>query len=775
MKKSQEISEKLRKEYMREAKIAHSVSFPVIRYVQNKYWLAVFVVFFKEDDARNKRMPRPSAYCLADIESGRIKQSFRCDRDRINDFTKASFSERFDVTPSKDTVVLTPEYLEKMYSHLDDARKELIEFGSSNARYFSAYEAYFDMLIKTVPTEFKRFYEELSRPVSPEEAKQRSMEEMRRKKESLQAEKKEAIQPPVKKSVEETIIETGETEKEHVIEKEPIVEEAKTETSQPNDTQINQTEKESVTIDNKETIKEENKEESNQSREDVEPSTQRNSTQTTTSTDWIVPDNKETKSKQRFPQDVFIDFDAMNEELADESQSEREIREKQKNLATKPEIKKEELRQDKVVKTEPEKKLNATQDKEQNKESPSRRDSFTRNEPPVRREPPMRREPPARREPSARREVPSRPETQEEWFARRKAEFEAGLQRQQDIKSRFQYDEIEPQPDPLDETVRLKENPKQEPKEEKIKEERPKKSSSSEKKEIYTYKDIKWEPQNNLSSIPEKYFNIVKRIAEYIEFLPCDSPKIRYEYPVFCFKDDISSTCMPDPWQALQITLKNAELKKAHFRIDPNDDIYISCGQKHRCMFASCPYAMAAYYKYLLLTDKNKIVRQRKYYEDYKQKIDMEDKPSYQVLLPANGILRQELEYAKKYIENGLFGNAKMMGDKNIRILSVITTPRGTLIPEHEYGTSFNSLTYYLVETYELMEGLAKRGRIRMISGKELPRDIAILSLTDWLMRTGQYEQYLSRINMYSEIEDTATLVVDSEGHFKAKKIRRLF
>ena len=73
------------------------------------------------------------------------------------------------------------------------------------------------------------------------------------------------------------------------------------------------------------------------------------------------------------------------------------------------------------------------------------------------------------------------------------------------------------------------------------------------------------------------------------------------------------------------------------------------------------------------------------------------------------------------------------------------------------------------------MEGLAKRGRIRMISGKELPRDIAILSLTDWLMRTGQYEQYLSRINMYSEIEDTATLVVDSEGHFKAKKIRRLF
>ena len=114
-------------------------------------------------------------------------------------------------------------------------------------------------------------------------------------------------------------------------------------------------------------------------------------------------------------------------------------------------------------------------------------------------------------------------------------------------------------------------------------------------KSEYTFRDIAWTPKQDLTQLPERYYQIAKRIAEHINFLPCDKPQIRFEFPIFCFRHD--SNPGVDSWMMMQGMVLHRDLPKGHFRPKSNSNLYnIACRDKERCLFYTCPYVIAAYH-----------------------------------------------------------------------------------------------------------------------------------------------------------------------------------
>lgn len=124
------------------------VSFPVLRYKEDKYYLAFF--FYEKGNL----IMRPKKWALVNLCNGKTIEVFNT---KNKDFSYANYTEKYNFN-RKNQVLSKIDY-GKILGRLDEIRKELIEKGTLN---LSEYNAYIIDVVDTVPSEFKRFYFELS-------------------------------------------------------------------------------------------------------------------------------------------------------------------------------------------------------------------------------------------------------------------------------------------------------------------------------------------------------------------------------------------------------------------------------------------------------------------------------------------------------------------------------------------------------------------------------------------------------------------------------------
>ncbi|RXS72588.1 hypothetical protein [Blautia faecicola] len=140
----------------------------------------------------------------------------------------------------------------------------------------------------------------------------------------------------------------------------------------------------------------------------------------------------------------------------------------------------------------------------------------------------------------------------------------------------------------------------------------------------YIIDQVRWNPEKNLSDIPEMLYTIAEQIAEYIKFLPMDAPNvIRYEYPDFCLEKDQEMIC--NPWSELLVKLHTGYDRKRHYKTTTKKKtILTTCmmGQSKGCIFGCCPYFIAAYIRFLKDFHPEELKRQRDQYKKNRFAID---------------------------------------------------------------------------------------------------------------------------------------------------------
>lgn len=155
MKSLVEINKSFQYSILNGVKIPHKISFPVIHKENNKYYLAVFLFFFTENDINNSNIDRPSFWSIADFESGEILETFDCSK---KDFSSAKYNKKYSII-SDIKYETTPQYYIDAFKILENVRENFIE---NNIIDKVEYDKYLYKIISNVPENYRRFYTELS-------------------------------------------------------------------------------------------------------------------------------------------------------------------------------------------------------------------------------------------------------------------------------------------------------------------------------------------------------------------------------------------------------------------------------------------------------------------------------------------------------------------------------------------------------------------------------------------------------------------------------------
>lgn len=137
------------------AKIPHSMSNPVIRIEDGKPYVAVFVYIYKKENLVEKKMPRPSTWMIADIETGEVIIEYKC---KEKDFTSAPFDALYDLN-DPDKKVPTKEDFAKIYGLFDSLRAQCIEKGTCT---LEMEKEYLDRVLEVTPRSYRMFYKDLT-------------------------------------------------------------------------------------------------------------------------------------------------------------------------------------------------------------------------------------------------------------------------------------------------------------------------------------------------------------------------------------------------------------------------------------------------------------------------------------------------------------------------------------------------------------------------------------------------------------------------------------
>ena len=136
-------------------KTPHSVSCPVLRKVDGKLYLAVFVFFYNKEQLQSAMIERPGMWVLADVTTGEIVKRFEC---KECDFSVAPYDKLYDVS-ANDIADISDDYWEHAYSLLDRVRRKYVSSGELD---MSIYDQYLLKIFDTTPSEYKVFYKDLS-------------------------------------------------------------------------------------------------------------------------------------------------------------------------------------------------------------------------------------------------------------------------------------------------------------------------------------------------------------------------------------------------------------------------------------------------------------------------------------------------------------------------------------------------------------------------------------------------------------------------------------
>ncbi len=288
----------------------------------------------------------------------------------------------------------------------------------------------------------------------------------------------------------------------------------------------------------------------------------------------------------------------------------------------------------------------------------------------------------------------------------------------------------------------------------------------------YLPRDIFWNPKEDLSRLPDKYFLIAKRIASKIKFLECEEKMIRIEYPVCCYERHIPNGC--DPWAAMQLRVLNTNLPKRHYRIQPKGTIYLKCSADNGdCVFFSCPYVIAAYIKYLEDTNKEELDRQRRIYHENKNRIDEEELPL--IKLDLSGIQASSFAVmkAREYIDKGLFSMNARNGQSDIVSATVVTDKWGNLVTIGEEEPEIQFLTSYFIETKKIEEAVIAGSQLRLVDGKICPEDIALLIYVDLAVQNGTFDRLVHHLMEREKQPSIVTTTIDGNGNISQTDNRK--
>lgn len=149
------VMSKLNAKVLGGAKIPHCVSNPVLRRSEGRIFISAFVYLYSRENLQNNKMPRPTHWLLADVETGDLEKEWDC---RERDFSKANFEESYDLN---DPFVKKPTKVDfvNMYSLIDTVREKYISQGVFDE---IMYAEYLERILEITPLCYRRFYQELS-------------------------------------------------------------------------------------------------------------------------------------------------------------------------------------------------------------------------------------------------------------------------------------------------------------------------------------------------------------------------------------------------------------------------------------------------------------------------------------------------------------------------------------------------------------------------------------------------------------------------------------
>lgn len=138
---------------MRQSERDGYISYPVLRTIENKTGLAVFIIDYEE-----RRDGRPEMYIMADIDTGEKRKAFSCEK---QEFSDAPYDISYDPSvPSG--VENSEEFRDSLFGQMDSIRQMIVE-GVDPFVYQGRYEKYMEKMLAVVPVSYQKFYRDLSR------------------------------------------------------------------------------------------------------------------------------------------------------------------------------------------------------------------------------------------------------------------------------------------------------------------------------------------------------------------------------------------------------------------------------------------------------------------------------------------------------------------------------------------------------------------------------------------------------------------------------------
>jgi len=134
------------------------ISRPVIRIVDGKYVIAVFVTIFNFQSFIDCMFDRPQFWISADIENGKVMTIYQCRLDKNEEFCIAEYTRRYDLHFVGDKVV-SDKYFDDCYKILDIVRDKYISDKTFDTQ---KYKLYLRRILKYCPLPYRKFFRSLS-------------------------------------------------------------------------------------------------------------------------------------------------------------------------------------------------------------------------------------------------------------------------------------------------------------------------------------------------------------------------------------------------------------------------------------------------------------------------------------------------------------------------------------------------------------------------------------------------------------------------------------
>lgn len=150
-----EILSSVRASDMKEKSTPHSLSHPVLRYSNGNLYIAFFVFFFNREQLERAKVKRPPLWIQSDIQTGEILHR---NQSRDIEFSTADYESEFSID-AEFSLHHSDVYWKTAYFVFDLIRKIYIDTGEFH---ISLYNQYVNMLLATIPREYRRFFLELS-------------------------------------------------------------------------------------------------------------------------------------------------------------------------------------------------------------------------------------------------------------------------------------------------------------------------------------------------------------------------------------------------------------------------------------------------------------------------------------------------------------------------------------------------------------------------------------------------------------------------------------